>query len=285
MTTSVVYPAGVSSALGHLFSFGNEIEIFVEDTSNRNVWRNIIRKFLPEGVGFSNPIPLGGREKVLEECRLDQGDDGRRKLYIIDADLDLLQERPVPNLKFLYRLKAYCIENYLFQEDALIRLAQVLDGDVSEADARARLDVASWKQRNGPQFQRLFAGYATANLIDERYQTINYWIGRLAKAPPNSCDLCSEKTNIRWRQLMRQILEESPISEVRNAYAEISLRAAGMDFCTYTSGKNGLLNLMIARLKNLFGHMKEDQMKVLLAEYMSPEVDPDLKLRLQQICD
>ena len=139
MTTSVIYPLGIAPALGHLNSSGNEIEIFVEDTSNLNVWRNVLRKFLPEGVAFSDPIPLGGRPQVLEECRRDQVEDGRKKLYIIDADLDLLRGCRKPKLKHLYRLRGYCIENYLLQEDALIEVAQILDTDASEADARNKL--------------------------------------------------------------------------------------------------------------------------------------------------
>lgn len=284
MTTSAVYPAGISPALGHLFASGNEVQIFVEDTSNRNVWRNVIRKFLPAGAAFSNPIPLGGRDKVIEECRLDQEDDGRKKLYIIDADLDLLQGTPIPNLNFLYRLKAYCIENYLFQEDALVRLAQVLDGNITEAEARAQLGFSAWKQRNGPLFQRLFVSYAIANLLDERYQTISFWIGNLAKDHPHNFDLCSKKINVRIFGLLRKVTIEQQISDVRNSRVDILSRAENMDFCMYTSGKNGLLNMMIARMKQLFGQMNEDQIKVLLSDYISPEIDPELQMRLQQVC-
>ncbi|MBL3598161.1 DUF4435 domain-containing protein, partial [Rhodovulum sulfidophilum] len=148
MSTSVVYPEGIAPALGHLNSARNDIEIFVEDTANLNVWRSIIQKFLPEGVSFYDPIPLGGRKAVLEECRRDQANDGRKKLYIIDADLDLLMGRPKPRLRHLYRLRAYCVENYLIQEDAFLEAAQIIDPNISKEDARTLMDFAGWKRRN-----------------------------------------------------------------------------------------------------------------------------------------
>ena len=284
MSTSVVYPDGVAPALGHLYSSRNEIEVFVEDTANRNVWRNILKKFLPEGVAFTDPIPLGGRPRVLEECRRDQREDGRRKLYIIDADLDILQGTRKPNLKHLYRLRGYCVENYLIQESALVKVAQILDPDVSEEDARNRLDFSSWKERNQEPFKQLFVCYATVNRIDERHQTVGHWIGHVSRPAPLFEDLCPQKTNRRCRELIRLVRADFPKAEVRATYDAVLQRAKSKDFMIYVSGKDGLLNRLILRLKRLFGRMDDDQIKVLLASYMSPDIDPYLQRRIRQIC-
>lgn len=284
MATSVVYPAGIAPALGHMHSASNEIQIFVEDTANRNLWRNIIKKFLPEGIGFSDPIPLGGRDKVIEECKKDQADDGRKKLYIIDADLDLLKGRRKPNLKHLYRLRAYCIENYLLQEDALVKVAQVLNPDISEHDARNTLAFSDWKQRNAEPFRKLFIGYATVHTIDDQHQTVGYWIGHLALPSPSDDELCPAKSRVRVRGLLRLIRANFSNETVRGIYSDILERSANLDYCTYVSGKDCLLNRMIVRLRRRFGPMRDDQIKVLLSDYMSPDVDPYLKRRLRQIC-
>lgn len=284
MATSVIYPAGVAQALGHLHTSHNEIQIFIEDTANRNIWRNILKKFLPNDVEFSDPIPLGGREKVIRECRLDQADDGRKKLYIIDADLDLLKGRCKPRLKHLYRLRSYCIENYLAQEDALVKVAQVLNTNVSDIDARNRLDLNSWKQRNELEFRQLFCCYATIHSLDDRIKTVGYWIGNLTQAQPAIDELCPVKTRRRVRGLFRSIRANSSREIVRETYTYISKNADDLDYFRYASGKDGVLKQLIVRLKRLFGNMHDDQITVLLSDYMSPDIDPYLKRRLHSIC-
>lgn len=284
MTTSVVYPTGIAAALGHLNASRNEIEVFVEDTANLNVWRNILKKFLPEGVAFSDPIPLGGRLKVLEECRRDQAEDGRKKLYIIDADFDLLKGSRKPNLKHLYRLRGYCIENYLIQEKALVEVARILDTNVSEAVARNRLDFSAWKQRNQAIFQELFVCYATVNSIDEQHQTVSHWIGHVAQSSPMDDELCPVKTTARVRELLERIRADFSLEAVQEVYDRVLANANSMDICAYVSGKDCLINRLLVRLKRLFGPMKDNQIKVLLSRFMSPEIDPYLQRRLRAIC-
>lgn len=282
--TSVLYPEGIAPALGHLNNHGNDIEVFVEDTVNRNVWRNVLKKFLPKGVTFSDPIALGGRKKVLEECSRDQIDDGRKKLYIIDADLDLLTGAPMPPLLHLHRLQGYCIENYLVQEEALVQVAQVMDVNVSEADARALLDFPGWKRANEEEFTTLFRCYAVANQLDERHRTVGHWIGHVCKDAPMDDCLCPHKTNARVMGLFRAVRLNNSKDALRQMYNEVSNNAETYDFCVYVSGKDGLLNRLIVRLKRFFGHMNDNQIKVLLSTYFEVDVDPNLKHRLEIIC-
>ena len=205
MTTSVVYPIGIAPALGHLHGSRNDIEIFVEDSSARNIWREILKKILPEGVKFEDPIQLGGRNRVLEECRRDQANDGRKRLYIIDADLDLLIGKPKPRLKHLYRLRAYCIENYLLNETALIDVATFLDVDASPEQARMKLDFEEWINSNRDILKNLFICYASSNHLSEQHQTIGYSVTRLAKSHPSSDILCPSKSGIRVFYLYRKV--------------------------------------------------------------------------------
>lgn len=282
--TSVTYPEGIAPALGHLNRHGNDIEVFVEDTANRNVWRNVLRKFLPKGVAFSDPIALGGRKNVLEECRRDQIDDGRKKLYIIDADLDLLTGATIPPLRHLHRLQGYCIENYLVQEEALIQVAQVMDVNVSEAEARALLDFPGWKRANEDEFRTLFRCYAVANQLDERLRTVGHWIGHVCEDAPMEDCLCPHKTKARVMRLYRAVRLTNSKDTVRQMYNEVSKNAETYDYCVYVSGKDGLLKPLIARLKKLFGHMNTNHIKVLLSTHIEVHVDPVLKDRFETIC-
>ncbi len=285
MSTSVVYPVGIARALGHLNSAGNDIQIFVEDTANRNVWRKILKALLPDGVSFRDPIALGGRKQVVDECRRDQQNDGRKKLYIIDADFDLLHGKRKRNLRHLYRLRAYCIENYLFQEEALIRVAQIMDVNVTEQAARRKLNFSSWKRSNREKFEKLFVCYAAVNRIDSSHKTVRYWIGNLAKSGTDYGSLCPHKTNARVRELIRKIRADFSKEEFGEVYREISKRAQALDTWDYVSAKDGHLKQIITRMKQLFGQMREDQIKVLLAEFFEASVDPYLVRRLRKLCE
>ena len=126
MTTSVRYPPSAARALGLLTSHNNDIEIYVEDTSTPNLWVKLLRKYLPPNIRLNDVNVLGSRVTVIQACKLDQQLDGRKKLYIIDGDLELLIGKHRPRLRHLYRLRGYCVENYLMHEDALVSAVTTL---------------------------------------------------------------------------------------------------------------------------------------------------------------
>jgi hypothetical protein len=119
------YSPRAAKALAFLKRHYNDVDIFVEDTGNHNMWLLFLRKMLPSSVHLESVNALGGRDRVIEACRLDQSDTGRRKLYIIDGDFDLLLGRKKPRLRFLHRLKAYCIENLLITEKAIVQIGMI----------------------------------------------------------------------------------------------------------------------------------------------------------------
>lgn len=190
MSTSVVFPSKASKALGYLKSSSNDIEVFVEDTSAPNLWVKLLRKLLPAGIRLNSVNTFGSRENVLAACRDDQADDGRRKLYIIDADLDLLHGKAKPRLKHLYRLRAYCVENYLLQPSALIEIATTFDADISEQRAKDMLDYEGWWTVNGPKLQALFVSYAATHKFANHVQTVGYSVHRLLEPQSYRCNLC-----------------------------------------------------------------------------------------------
>ena len=175
MSTSVVYPAKSAPAIGFLKSSLNDIEIFVEDSASPNMWCRLLKKYLPDHIRLDSVTPLGGRKNVLDACKADQGIDGRKKLYIIDGDLDLIQGRRKPNLKHLYRLRAYCVENYLLSENAILDLTTIFDGKIEIEDARAKLDYTSWCKDNAELMERLFACYAVSKFSSYK-ENRNSWL-------------------------------------------------------------------------------------------------------------
>ncbi|WP_083793879.1 DUF4435 domain-containing protein [Salipiger bermudensis] len=285
MNTTVVYPVGVGEALGHLNGSRNDVEIFVEDTANINMWRTLLRNFLPEGVAFNDPIPLGGRRRVLEECRADQGDDGRRKLYIIDADMDILYGRAKPRLKHLYRLRAYCVENYLIHERGLVELAQLLNVDVSTADAEDQLDFPSWVQNLEGLFARLFVMFGVSRLLRPEIKTVSLHFSRFCPNGAQADQLCEASVSRYSYQVLRELRRTHTKEEVAASIAAVSENVRKFSFLSYASGKSYILPLLMVRMRRVFGPgLNVEQAKVALAREVGQNVDPYLTKRLRKLC-
>src|SRR5271165_5002567 len=102
---------------------------------------------------------LGGREKVIDACRLDQQDTGRRKLYLIDGDFNAVLGRRRPRLKYLYQLKAYCVENILLSEDAVRYVGVACKPDWTERQVDKAFDYSTWIQKTASALKSVFISY------------------------------------------------------------------------------------------------------------------------------
>jgi hypothetical protein len=109
----VRYPIRAVVALGYLKRPYNQVEIYVEDTTCHNMHLLVFRRLLGDQVKLRSINQVGDRSRVIAACRADQVNDGRKRLYVIDGDFDILLEKRKPRLKYLYRLRAYDIENIL----------------------------------------------------------------------------------------------------------------------------------------------------------------------------
>lgn len=111
----VRYSANSVAALAFLKRPYNDVDIFVEDTTNPNMWLYIARRLLPRGTFITSVNAIGGWREVVNACKLSGRQPERRCLYIIDGDLRLLQNKRAPRLKNLYQLGSYCVENLIIQ--------------------------------------------------------------------------------------------------------------------------------------------------------------------------
>ena len=99
----------------------NDIDVYVEDTTCRNMYEHLIGRLI-EGHGqVKRIIQLGGRSQVIKACASDQTDQNRPRLYVIDGDLDRVRDKREKRLKHFYKLKVYSSENLLLDDRTLNR--------------------------------------------------------------------------------------------------------------------------------------------------------------------
>jgi hypothetical protein len=93
----------------------NDVDIYVEDIDQEELYKEILSKILPFKIG--KIFPLGGKLKVIQKATNNQ--NVKRKIFLVDKDFDDLHGNivTIPNLFYLDK---YCIENYLVSKKAII---------------------------------------------------------------------------------------------------------------------------------------------------------------------
>lgn len=267
----VSYSARSVRALAFLKSNYNDVEIFVEDCGNHNMWLTLIRKMLPSNTRLTSVNALGGRGAVLEACRLDQQADGRRKLYIIDGDFDYLNGIKKERLRYLYRVRAYCIENILISEPAVINIGMGLKPTLGAADCALKFGFDSWFLQVTTTLLPLFIVYAIVMKRAPKFQTIKYNVSNLYIQGSKGVDICPIKTRHRILSLSRQLRGEIGLSDFRNERKEIAERLKKLAIDEVISGKDYLLPVLHRRLSAVFGYRGDvEQLKVRLSEGWIP---------------
>lgn len=126
------WPFRARKARAHFLKKWNDIDIFIEDGSaySQKIYKELINRIGHGCFQVHQVFPLGNKTEVIRACSKDQTNE-RPRLYVIDGDLDLLQGSSSPDLRHLFRHPVYCLENYLFDEQAVM---EILYEEIPEAD-------------------------------------------------------------------------------------------------------------------------------------------------------
>lgn len=282
---TVRYSPRAAKALARLKTRYNDIEIFVEDTANPNMWIELIRSIVPNDVRIKSVNQLGGRKRVIDACKLDQRNDGRRKLYIIDGDFDHLLGLKKPKLRHLYRLRAYCVENLFIGEVNARYIGIASQPEWSEERVKKSFDYDKWHRNLLDQLRPLFILYAAANRLAPSIQTTAFSVSKLYAAGKHDVSICPQKTFQRKFSLLRSIRRTVSAELLRRTTEEIQNRARRLSMRECISGKDYLFPIFALRLRNkLAFKVNNEQMKVHLARSFRSDQEPWLAKRLLGLC-
>lgn len=240
------------SAASVFFEERNSIDIFIEDTAPgySKLFQELFKRVFLAEYKIEKVFPLGTRQNVIDECR--KGTiNNRPSLYIVDGDLYLLNNKDTTKLAGLFTLPRYCIENFLFDENAI---AEVLDEEDHEKDSetlRREFNFQEWYKSNNELLMDLFKEYAVSNLIHPSMQTVGYKMTNLVASNKGVVDRVKVENRI-------TLLREAAIKEVgRSEYdkainiVEGNILSNEKCMLKYVSGKDGLMPLFMARFKSI----------------------------------
>lgn len=101
-----------------LYKQFNNIEFYIEDTEQENLYFQILKKMFPD-IKFEKIFPLNGKKNVKDDCLINV--NNKNKIYIVDKDFDdiLNKLEVIPNL---FYLNSYSIENLLISKSSFCEL-------------------------------------------------------------------------------------------------------------------------------------------------------------------
>lgn len=260
----------------------NDIDIYVEDTTNRATYEILFERLL-EGKGkITRLFEAGGRSGVLDKVAAHTGD--RPTLYLIDGDLDYFTGQVIPEHDNLYRLKAYCSENIILCNDAIDEVAFEIACTKPKSEVSAEIEIEEYLNRCCERILPLYFYYGIVRKHSLQSVTINYHLSRLTE--DNSDEISVDKVAQRITELEGEILEKISQEEFDESKREMEENYAqnGIPPRFLISGKDHLLWLVSKRLKTKYKYNEGDQkLCPRLARHCCLELDIGLKNKIEQL--
>jgi len=157
-------PEGLA-ALDIFYAGFNDINFYVEDAEQENLYEVILRRKFPD-VRVDRIFPLGGKEAVLRHAEDPQnGTLFAYRAYILDKDFDDLLDAMSthPNIFYLDR---FCIENYLLEESAFVEVVVESHPKKKRAFVTHQLEIVPTLDRMFSSLRPLFVGFACVQRFD-----------------------------------------------------------------------------------------------------------------------
>ena len=245
------FKKGILPNIGVFFRHKNTVDVFVEDSYDEEFYKVIInRVFEKTGHCVNKLISLGGKSRVIEACKIDQKKRDTKRIYIVDGDLDLINDTNEKDLNHFFVLKKYCIENYLIQEAPLIEIIHdnVL---IDKEDIQKILCFNNWIKGISNELIELFIHYALCKKHIPTEPTISLGIGKLCTQKDKITILHTSNCNQRIEELKSKLIDAISESEYNEEiyYLRQTWPSNVENALAIVSGKDYLLPLTEFRLQ------------------------------------
>lgn len=172
------WPERARRSIAAFFIKWNDFDVFVEDTAKytSTLYTSFVSRITGGQCKVDKVIPLGDRGKVIDAALADTATGGRRRLYLIDGDLDIISGLPIAATERLFAHRVYHVENYFLCEDAYIQILHEENPRLSIEDIREKLGFSAWLVEVKPLLD-LFRVFGLTRILDPSLQTIGLRIG------------------------------------------------------------------------------------------------------------
>lgn len=243
----------IKSTKSIFFRYKNDIDIYVEDNNDEEFYKVLLNRVLETtNLKVDKLISLGNRKNVIDTCLTDQTDRKRKRLYIIDGDLNLILG-DIPEINYLYVHKCYCIENYLIDEKAILEILHDNCANQAIDKIQKTLTFNNWLKGISTPLIDLFLHFALAHKFKLRMPTVKGGISNYQCQKNGLVIVDNDKINTKIseikEELLKQISEEEYNDLIYNLRQKYSYNVDNL--LIMVSGKHFLLPLVQERIKKV----------------------------------
>ncbi|MCF7859865.1 MAG: DUF4435 domain-containing protein [Candidatus Cloacimonetes bacterium] len=256
------YAPHIKPIISLFYRYKNDIDIFVEDRDDYEFYITLLNRLIdPKKTKISKLISLGCKQEVINVCIRDQKDKIRKRLYIIDGDLDLINGSIPENIKYLHVHNKYCVENYLFDELSIIEILHNLYV-LSKDTIRDRLDYSNWLKSLEKPLIELFIHFAIATEIKLpkhiHKKNVAAGVGNLCIQKNKITELSDDKVYIKINEIKNDILtiisEDEYLVKLMERSKNWPINSSTL--ITIVSGKDFLIPLLFFKINSIYKGQK-----------------------------
>ncbi|MBU2844414.1 DUF4435 domain-containing protein [Acidithiobacillus ferriphilus] len=228
----------------------NDIDIYVEDTAcGSKKFYEILLQRVFDYCRVKNVFPIGCKQSVLAQCISDQNPGGRKRLYIVDGDLELLTNSNPSGYSRLVVLDSYCIENYLVDENAFVTALHEYDLEDNVATIKRKLSFKAFISKFEKDLFTIFVLYAAVKRISPSTATVAYSVHHLEPSRDGTPD--RELLKDRQSEMQKILFGKINKSHTKKTVREIKYYCKGLNRqpIDFVSAKDYILPLLFMRMR------------------------------------
>lgn len=279
-------------SINRFFKYRNDIDIFTEDNlEDKEFYRVLFQRLLSNSIKINDITPLGCKTNVLEKYDLLKNDNSRRRLFIVDGDLELINNANRSDNNSLFVLKSYCIENYLIEESASAELVY-LNNQVEICIIKERLAFNAWLEEIQFPLINLFINFAILRKIGGGPKLLNAHSFLISSGNVAKLDIAeiNKYADTVMSEIILKLEEQNHVNpqQYYNDEKQTLFTKWGNNtstLLTIVSGKNYLLPALNFHLKSCIDGgsqlFKTKSLKMALAKFCNIERLNDLKYHIE----
>ena len=265
------YSTKAKRLYSRFFRYRNDIDIYTEDEEkDREFYERLFSRLLDgTGIKINDITPLGCKQNVIDRCRQDPENE-RKKIFIVDGDIDLIFDNNESRIENLFVLNAYCIENFIVDEKSATEILYINIATDSKKNVKKKLNFEKWLKYNSEALIDLFLHFSIKKEIGQSFFlcSANQFTKKHKKETILDIEAIEKYKKTIKDEIIEELTEEkyNNILEKRRKKWEISNET----LMTIVSGKDYILPLLqfrIQKFKPLKGLFSQEAIKLMLAEH------------------
>ena len=244
------YSDEAKELLPRFYAAYNDINVFVEDEDDEIFYEKLLQRLLNNSFRIKKVFGVGGKQKLFKKVGEYLSNAGEEKVFFIaDGDFDRILGISPPANEMLHVLDEYCIENFLFEEDAICSVMQEEKPSRSLEQWKKKFGVAVWLKGTIDILTPLFACF----ILLQKYETgkPNISLG-IAKFLSNSNHPSVDPRKIdEYIEGLREEFQKQYGVDSKKEIEKIQRKmgSAWQDRKSYICGKKYLFPLLIFEIK------------------------------------